>query len=102
MLTRFDVATLAGAVAGAAAGAARNPAQGMTSAHDTTRRPRNVARNALGGGRHWRAGHRVHLALRRPDGDVGPLARKVAGELLDPPDVLTAYWDEGLARLVVT
>ncbi|WGD44592.1 cation-translocating P-type ATPase [Streptomyces cathayae] len=102
MLTRFDVAPLAGTVAGAAAGAARSTARGMTSVHGTTRRIGNVARNALGGGRHWRAGRRVHLALRNPGGDAGPLARKVATELLDHPDVLTAYWDEGLTRLVVT
>lgn len=102
MLTRFDVAPLAGAVAGAAAGAARGTAQGMTSVHDTTRRLGHVARNALGGGRHWRAGHRVHLALRHPEGAVGPLARKAAAQLLDHPDVLAAYWDEGLSRLVVT
>ncbi|MFD7770697.1 HAD-IC family P-type ATPase [Streptomyces sp. NPDC059787] len=102
MLTRFDVAPLAGAVAGVAAGAARGTAQGMTSVHDTTRRLGHVARNVLGGGRHWRAGHRVHLALRHPDGATAPLARKVAAELLDHPDVLTAYWDEGLSRLVVT
>ncbi|MFD5497364.1 cation-translocating P-type ATPase, partial [Streptomyces sp. NPDC127091] len=102
MLTRFDVAPLAGTVVGAAAGAARSTARGMTSVHGTTRRIGNVARNALGGGRHWRAGRRVHLALRNPGGDAGPLARKVATELLDHPDVLTAYWDEGLTRLVVT
>ncbi|CAL9365138.1 Potassium-transporting ATPase ATP-binding subunit [Streptomyces sp. enrichment culture] len=102
MFIRFDIAPLAGAVAGAAAGAARSTAQGVTSVRDTTRRARHVAGNALGGGRHWRAGHRVHLALRNPDGAVGPLARKAAAELLDHPDVLTAYWDEGLSRLVVT
>ncbi|MGC0373143.1 HAD-IC family P-type ATPase [Streptomyces sp. SAI-229] len=102
MLTRFDVAPLAGAVAGAAAGAARGTAQGMTSLHGTTRRLGHVARNVLGGDRHWRAGHRVHLPLRHPDGAAAPLARKVAAELLDHPDVLTAYWDEGLSRLVVT
>ncbi|MER7406160.1 cation-translocating P-type ATPase [Streptomyces sp. NPDC000070] len=102
MLTRFDVAPLVGAMAGAAAGAARSTAQGATSVYDTTRRVRNVARNALSGGQQWRAGRRVHIALRRPDGDIGGLARKVAGELLDHPDVLAAYWDEGLSRLVVT
>ncbi|MFH8900683.1 HAD-IC family P-type ATPase [Streptomyces coeruleorubidus] len=102
MLTRFDVAPLVGAMAGAAAGAARSTAQGVTSVYDTTRRVRNVARNALAGGQHWRAGQRVHLALRRPDGDIGGLAHKVAGELLDHPDVLAAYWDEGLSRLVIT
>ncbi|MYQ34157.1 hypothetical protein, partial [Streptomyces sp. SID4956] len=65
----------------------------------------HVARNALGADRHWRAGHRVHLALRHPDATVGalaPLARKAAAELLEHPDVVAAYWDEGLARLVVT
>ncbi|MFI8092195.1 HAD-IC family P-type ATPase [Streptomyces sp. NPDC086080] len=102
MLALFDVAPLAGAVAGAAAGAARGAAHGMTSVHDTTRRIGHVARGALGGGRHWRAGSRVHLALRSPDGELAPLARKAAAELLDHPDVLTAYWDDGLSRLVVT
>ncbi|MBT3149589.1 cation-translocating P-type ATPase [Streptomyces sp. CHD11] len=102
MLTLFDVAPLAGAVAGTAAGAARGAAQGLTSVQDTTRRLSHVARGALGGGRHWRAGHRVHLALHGPDGTLAPLARKAAAELLGHPDVLTAYWDEGLARLVVT
>ncbi|MEU0331026.1 hypothetical protein [Streptomyces sp. NPDC006233] len=102
MLTRFDVAPLVGAVAGAAAGAARSTAQGVTSVYDTTRRVRNVARNALTGGQHWTAGQRVHLALRHADGDAGALARKVAADLLDHPDVLTAYWDGGLSRLVVT
>ncbi|CAL9326906.1 cation-translocating P-type ATPase [Streptomyces sp. SudanB52_2052] len=102
MLTRFDVAPLVGAVAGAAAGAARSTAQGVTSVYDTTRRVRNVARNALTGGQHWTAGQRLHLALRRADGDAGALARKVAADLLDHPDVLTAYWDGGLSRLVIT
>ncbi|CAL9345010.1 cation-translocating P-type ATPase [Streptomyces sp. enrichment culture] len=102
MLTRFDVAPLVGAVAGAAAGAARGTAQGVTSVYDTTRRVRNVARNALTGGRHWTAGQHLHLALRRPGGDAGALARQVAEELVDHPDVLAAFWDEGLGRLVIT
>ncbi|MYS90992.1 MULTISPECIES: cation-translocating P-type ATPase [Streptomyces] len=102
MLTRFDVAPLVGAMAGAAAGAARSTAQGVTSVYDTTRRVRNVARNALSGGQHWTAGQRVHIALRRSDGEIGGIARKVAGELLDHPDVIAAYWDEGLSRLVIT
>ncbi|CAL9618072.1 HAD-IC family P-type ATPase [Streptomyces sp. enrichment culture] len=102
MLTRIDVAPLAGAVAGAAAGAARTTAQGVTSVHTTSRRIGHVARNALAGGRHWRAGHRLHLALDGAGADAAPLARKVAAELLAHPDVLTAHWDEGLSRLVVT
>ncbi|WP_432057352.1 HAD-IC family P-type ATPase [Streptomyces sp. bgisy022] len=102
MLTRIDVAPLAGAVAGAAAGAVRSTAQGVTSVHTTTRRIGHVARNALAGGRHWRAGHRLHLALHTAGADAAPLARQVAAELLAHPDVLTAHWDEGLSRLVVT
>ncbi|MFJ9661420.1 HAD-IC family P-type ATPase [Streptomyces griseoflavus] len=102
MLTLLDAAPLAGAVAGAAAGAARSTARGITSVHATTRRLGHVTRNAVGGDRHWRAGHRVHLALHNPGGAVAPLARRAAAELLDHPDVLTAYWDDGLSRLVVT
>ncbi|MEU3852155.1 cation-translocating P-type ATPase [Streptomyces sp. NPDC029554] len=102
MLTRFDVAPLVGAVAGAAAGAARGTAQGVTSVYATTRRVRNVARNALTGGRHWTAGQHLHLALRHPDGDSGAPARRVAEELVEHPDVLAAFWDEGLGRLVIT
>ncbi|MEV3972971.1 cation-translocating P-type ATPase [Streptomyces sp. NPDC050698] len=102
MLTRFDVAPLVGAVAGAAAGAARGTARSATSVYDTTRRVRNVARNALTGGQHWKAGQRLHLALRHAEGDAETLARQVAEELVEHPDVLTAYWDGGLARLVVT
>ncbi|MET9394507.1 cation-translocating P-type ATPase [Streptomyces sp. NPDC006624] len=102
MLTRFDVAPFVGAVAGAAAGAARSTAQGVTSLYDTTRRVRNVARNALTRTEHWKAGQRIHLALRRVDGDAAVLARRVAEELVEHPDVLTAYWDEGLSRLVIT
>ncbi|MGJ3562155.1 hypothetical protein ACR6C2_44120 [Streptomyces sp. INA 01156] len=84
MLTRFDVAPSPGPWRGRRG---RRPQRrpGMTSVHGTTRRIGNVARNALGGGRHWRAGRRVHLALRNPGGDAGPLARKVATELLDHP-----------------
>ncbi|MGW0291785.1 HAD-IC family P-type ATPase [Streptomyces tuirus] len=102
MLALFDVTPLTGAVAEAAAGAARSAARSVTSAYDTTRRVRNVARNALTGGQHWKAGQRLHLALRRPDGDAAALARRVAEELIEHPDVLTAYWDGGLSRLVVT
>ncbi|MFJ4536890.1 HAD-IC family P-type ATPase [Streptomyces tibetensis] len=102
MLTRFDVTPLVGAVAGAAVGAARSTAQSVTSVYDTTRRVRNVARNALTGGQHWKAGQRLHLALRHSDGHAGALAHRVAEELVEHPDVLTAYWDGGLGRLVVT
>ncbi|MYS13286.1 cation-translocating P-type ATPase, partial [Streptomyces sp. SID4982] len=69
-----------------------------------------VARTALPGGpAHWRSGARLHLPLRtaEPDqvhgsGGRAHLARRIAAALADRPDVLLAYWDEGLARLVVT
>ncbi|MYV39065.1 cation-translocating P-type ATPase, partial [Streptomyces sp. SID1328] len=58
---------------------------------------------------HWRSGARVHLPLRaaepdrvRAGGGHAHLARRIAAGLADRPDVLLAYWDEGLARLVVT
>ncbi|MGV9554030.1 cation-translocating P-type ATPase, partial [Streptomyces ardesiacus] len=69
-----------------------------------------VARAALpGGSRDWRAGPRVHLALRpaatdevRRAGGTERVGRRVAAALAEHPDVLLAYWDTGLARLVVT
>ncbi|WP_345621188.1 cation-translocating P-type ATPase, partial [Streptomyces ziwulingensis] len=68
------------------------------------------ARAALpGGGDDWRAGRRVHLVLRpaapervRRAGGVEQVARRVALALVEHPDVALAYWDTGLARLVVT
>ncbi|MEV6810498.1 cation-translocating P-type ATPase, partial [Streptomyces sp. NPDC051129] len=77
---------------------------------DTAVRVARVARHALpGAGVHWRSGARAHLALRpaEPDGTrhadgIAHLARRVAEALQEHPDVLVAYWDQGLARLVVT
>ncbi|MEU6668397.1 cation-translocating P-type ATPase [Streptomyces sp. NPDC046727] len=95
-----------GMAAGAAAGTARAGVRGADAAVRVTR----VARNALpGAGGHWRSGARAHLAVRaleqelarRADG-TGELARRLADALADHPDVLFAYWDQGLARLVVT
>ncbi|MFF9392362.1 cation-translocating P-type ATPase [Streptomyces griseoluteus] len=99
-------APLIGAAAGAAAGTARAGVRGADAAVRVTR----VARTALPGGpAHWRSGARVHLPLRtaEPDRVLGEggrahLARRIAAALADRPDVLLAYWDEGLARLVVT
>ncbi|MFG2811816.1 HAD-IC family P-type ATPase [Streptomyces sp. NPDC048410] len=99
-------APLIGAAAGAAAGTARAGVRGADAAVRVTR----VARTALPGGpAHWRAGARLHLQLRtaEPDrvrgaGGRAHLARRIAAALADRPDVLLAYWDEGLARLVVT
>uniref|UniRef100_UPI0013301CFB cation-translocating P-type ATPase n=1 Tax=Streptomyces tendae TaxID=1932 RepID=UPI0013301CFB len=77
---------------------------------DFAARAARVARAALpGGSRDWRAGPRAHLALRpvaadevRRAGGTERVARKVAAALAEHPDVLLAYWDTGLARLVVT
>ncbi|MFJ6069276.1 HAD-IC family P-type ATPase [Streptomyces sp. NPDC093065] len=95
-----------GAAAGAAVGTARAGVRGA----DFAARAARVARSALpGGSRDWRAGHRAHLALRpaAPDevrraGGTERVARRVAAALAEHPDVLLAYWDTGLARLVVT
>lgn len=99
-------APLVGVAAGAAAGTARAGVRGADAAVRVAR----VARNALpGAGDHWRAGARAHLALRPVDqgharraGGTAHLARRVAETLAERPDVLVAYWDQGLARLVVT
>ncbi|MFC8101974.1 cation-translocating P-type ATPase [Streptomyces sp. NPDC057363] len=95
-----------GAAAGAAAGTARAGVRGA----DFAARAARVARAALPGGtRDWRAGHRAHLALRpastekvRRAGGTEHVARRVATALTEHPDVALAYWDIGLARLVVT
>ncbi|WP_406432999.1 cation-translocating P-type ATPase [Streptomyces sp. NBC_00631] len=94
-----------GAVAGAAAGTARAGARSL----DTAARMTRAARNALlGDARQWRSGTRAHLALRAADpGEAGAagglrrIAAHVAEVLTEHPDVLFAYWDEGLGRLVV-
>ncbi|GEC05084.1 transport ATPase [Streptomyces spinoverrucosus] len=98
-----------GAAAGAVAGTARAGVRGAEAMVRVSR----VARGALpGGGRHWRAGRRVHLALRaatepeRADqaeraGATARAARRMAEALAEHPDVAYAYWDGGLARLVV-
>ncbi|MFI8945389.1 HAD-IC family P-type ATPase [Streptomyces sp. NPDC053750] len=95
-----------GAAAGAVAGTARAGVRGA----DFAARAARVARAALPGGtRHWRAGPRAHLALRpaatdkvRRAGGTARVARRVAAALAEHPDVVLAYWDTGLARLVVT
>ncbi|MEU9481506.1 cation-translocating P-type ATPase [Streptomyces sp. NPDC048191] len=99
------LAPAVGMAAGAAAGSVRAGVRGADAAVRVSR----VARNALpGAGDHWRAGARAHLAVQpvepeqvRRAGGTAPLARRLAGTLAERPDVLFAYWDEGLARLVV-
>ncbi|MFI8997778.1 HAD-IC family P-type ATPase [Streptomyces sp. NPDC053542] len=91
----------------------RAASDGAAAVADTTVHVAHVARNALPGGmEEWRAGSRVHLALQpssetddarvRRAGGVEAVAQKVATALAERPDVLLAYWDGGLARLVVT
>ncbi|MFI9271345.1 HAD-IC family P-type ATPase [Kitasatospora sp. NPDC052896] len=68
-----------------------------------------VARNAVTPGLgYWHAGTRVHLPFRPDPAATGrgvrrveTAAKRVAAALADHPDVVVAYWDGGLARLVV-
>ncbi len=95
-----------GAAAGAVAGTARAGVRGADAAARVVR----VARNTLPLTPHpWRAGTRVHLALRpavrervQRAGGTEHAARRVAEALAERPDVALAYWDGGLRRLVVT
>ncbi|MCG7203632.1 cation-translocating P-type ATPase [Streptomyces arenae] len=94
-----------GAVAGAAAGTARAGVRSL----DTATRLTRAARNTLAGAEwQWRSGARAHFSLRAADpeqaraaGGAHRLAAHVAEVLTEHPDVLFAYWDEGLGRLVV-
>ncbi|MFB8775150.1 cation-translocating P-type ATPase [Streptomyces broussonetiae] len=94
-----------GAAAGAVAGTARAGVRGA----DAVVRVARVGRNALPGADHaWRSGRRAHLALSPAHrervlraGGLEQAARRVATTLAERPDVAYAYWDGGLARLVV-
>ncbi|MFJ9731619.1 HAD-IC family P-type ATPase [Streptomyces sp. NPDC101171] len=98
------VVPVVGAAAGVAAGTARAGVRGA----DAAVRVGRVAGNALpGGAGRWRAGARQHVALRPAHEEAARhgrerLGRRVAAAVAEHPDVLVAYWDEGLARLVVT
>ncbi|WTO38705.1 cation-translocating P-type ATPase [Streptomyces achromogenes] len=104
------LARAAAPAVGMAAGAAASTARAGVRGADTAARVARVARNALpGAGTHWRSGARAHLAVRplereqaRRAGSTAHLARRVAEALQEHPEVLVAYWDQGLARLVVT
>jgi cation-transporting ATPase I len=54
--------------------------------------------------RWWQGGRRIHLPLRLPPGSPAR-AKRLAGRavtaVLEHPEVVSAYWDGGLARLVV-
>jgi cation-transporting ATPase I len=88
---------------------ARGAVSGAAAVAATALRVGRVARNAVtphvG---YWHAGSRMHLALRHhPDAQeptverLEAAAEKVAVELAEHPDVLIAYWDSGLGRLVM-
>ncbi|MFG2632578.1 HAD-IC family P-type ATPase [Streptomyces sp. NPDC048362] len=104
------LARAAAPAVGLAAGAAAGTARAGVHAAEAAVRVGRVARSTLpGADEHWRAGARAHLALRplehaqtRHPGGKAHLARRLAESLAERPDVLVAYWDEGLARLVVT
>ncbi|MGW5197491.1 HAD-IC family P-type ATPase [Streptomyces spiralis] len=104
------LARAAGPAVGVAAGTMAGTARAGVHGWDAAARVVRVARNALpGAGVHWRSGRRAHLALRpaepervRRAGGTEHLARRVAAALAEHPDVLFAYWDQGLGRLVVT
>ncbi|MER6530166.1 cation-translocating P-type ATPase [Streptomyces sp. NPDC001508] len=97
-------APAAGIAAGAIAGTARAGVRGVDGAVRVAR----VARTALpGSAAQWRAGARAHLALRPADPEQSAertrrAARRLAEEVGRHPDVLLAYWDDGLGHLVVT
>ncbi|MFG3263705.1 cation-translocating P-type ATPase [Streptomyces bobili] len=96
---------------GVAAGAVAGTARAGVRAADSAARLARATRAALPGtSAHWRAGPRTHLALREAGPptpttpDPRPLehrARHLAAALAEHPDVALAYWDSGLARLVV-
>jgi cation-transporting ATPase I len=103
-------------VGGAARFAAELAGSGAHSAADaaaalsaSAARAGAVARNALTpNAGYWRSGARLHLPLQpHPEGPgldarrVESAAKRVAVDLVEHPDVLAAYWDGGLARLVV-
>ncbi|MER5544783.1 cation-translocating P-type ATPase [Streptomyces sp. NPDC002589] len=92
--------------AGAADASVRATARGAVAVSESAVRVGRVGLNAMAPGQgYWRAGSRVQLPLRpRPGATVRSVeaaARRVASGLAKRPDVLAAYWDGGLARLVV-
>ncbi|GGY99396.1 cation-translocating P-type ATPase [Streptomyces poonensis] len=105
------VARTAAPVTGAAAGAVAHTLRAGARGAERMARLGRAARSALapGGPRPWRSGRRAHLELTPADpeqlrrhGGLEHAARRVAAALEEHPDVAFAYWDGGLARLVVT
>ncbi|MFD5462332.1 HAD-IC family P-type ATPase [Kitasatospora sp. NPDC127059] len=98
-------AAVQGAVEAAEAGV-RASAREAAAVSSAAVRVGRVGVNAVTPGRgYWHAGSRVQLPLRPGPGatarTVEAAAKRVAAGLTKRPDVLAAYWDGGLARLVV-
>ncbi|MBX7555228.1 cation-translocating P-type ATPase [Streptomyces sp. NPDC004232] len=92
--------------ASAAEAGVRATERGAVTVSESAVRVGRVGLNAMAPGQgYWRAGTRVQLPLRpRPGATVRSMeaaARRVAAGLAKHPDVLAAYWDGGLARLVI-
>ncbi|MFB7496598.1 HAD-IC family P-type ATPase [Streptomyces sp. NPDC056161] len=108
-VTRRVVPTAGAAVRGvvdAAEAGVRTSTRGAAAVSASAARVGRVGLNALTPGRgYWHAGSRLQLPLRPCRGatvqNVETAARQVAAALARRPDVLAAYWDGGLARLVV-
>ncbi|MFJ9770543.1 HAD-IC family P-type ATPase [Kitasatospora sp. NPDC101157] len=84
----------------------RSTVRTASSAAGTATRVGRVARSAAETGTgYWHAGSRIQLPLRPRGGGTArnaeAAARRVALGLARRPDVIAAYWDGGLARLVV-
>ncbi|MGB8201878.1 MAG: cation-translocating P-type ATPase, partial [Pseudonocardiaceae bacterium] len=91
-----EAATIGVGVAGAGARATTEAARSVTGV---------VRRVVAVGAAHWQEGQRFHLPLSVPDAGMARGAqqamKKVVAGVLEHPDVLVAYWDGGLGRLVV-
>ncbi|GHD98483.1 hypothetical protein GCM10010339_05840 [Streptomyces alanosinicus] len=108
-VARQVLPTIGAAVRGAAGTAetgVRTAVRGAAAVSTTAVRVGRVGLNAVSPGHpYWQAGSRVQLPLRPragvTAGSVESGAGRVAAALAKRPDVLAAYWDGGLARLVV-
>ncbi len=101
------VVPAAGASARAAIDAAGAGVRATAGASAAAVRVGRVARNAVTPGV-WRAGTRMQMPLwSKPEADgrgadrLAAAARRVALALAEHPQVVSAYWDGGLARLVI-
>jgi cation-transporting P-type ATPase I len=96
-----DAVALAGEVAVVGTELAATGTRMTAEAVRTTGRTARRIAEAGSGRREQR--HRFHLPLHPDPADRSPerAIKKVVAKLLQHPDVLVAYWDSGMARLVV-